>query len=141
MSGYYQSAKHVAFVVMGALGTYFFYEHGFATLDRVAISAHVLYIFASKVEKERWIHFVVTTAVAYQMHEMSNESFSRNVNNVLVPLLGLFHLSKKLSIDLVIGLVVMGLYLCAGGPKKLTYSHRICWHAACNCVISELIKL
>ena len=110
-----KSTEHILFTLFGALGTFIFYEKNKHFLDRVIITAHILYT----------IH-------------VFDGFISRNINNVLVPYL-VFTIRRS-SIELLSGIVIMFFYVVNGGPKQYSYGHRILWHTASACVITECIK-
>lgn len=60
------------------------------------------------------------------------------VINSLVPYL-VFTIRRS-SIELLSGIVIMFFYVVNGGPKQYSYGHRILWHTASACVITECIK-
>ena len=136
------SAQHVVFVLAGATGSFFFYERGEPRPDRSAITAHVLYRFFTSMDKDRWAYFLVAASAGSAFHLFAPDGIGRDVNNALVPLLALQLSASRgaVSGDLVGGLFALGAYLALGGPKKVSFGHRIAWHVATNCVASELIR-
>lgn len=118
-----KSTEHILFTLFGALGTFIFYEKNKYFLDRVIITAHILYV----------IHVSPFFAILH----VFDGYVSRNINNVLVPYLVF---TSRPTLDLLIGFLIMACYILSGGPKQYTYGHRILWHTASACVITECIK-
>ena len=136
------SAQHAAFVLLGATGSFFFYEHGETKMDRSVVTGHALYRFLVVLDEESWLLFFIAAFFAYGFHGWAPDAVSRDINNSLIPLLALrLTISKGIcSVELVTGLVAMAAYLMHGGPRRLSFGHRIAWHTASNCVISELMN-
>ena len=118
-----KSTEHILFTLFGALGTFIFYEKNKYFLDRFIITAHILYT----------MHVSPFFAILH----VFDGYVSRNINNVLVPYLVF---TSRPTFDLLIGFLIMVCYILSGGPKQYTYGHRILWHTASACVITECIK-
>ena len=118
-----KSTEHILFTLLGALGTFIFYEKGQYFLDRVVITAHILY--------------TIRVSPFFAIIHVCDGYISRNINNILVPYLVF---TSRPSMDLLIGFLIMACYILSGGPKQYSYGHRILWHTASTCVISECIK-
>jgi len=131
------SGGHATFSVLGAMASYAFYEKNIAFFDRQIITSHVMFVACSSFIGESMRSIIFCLASSAVLHGWLKEKASRNVNNFLVPSLLFMIEREKMSPELVVGFVIMAMYLRTGGPKNLTYGHRVMWHCACTCVIAE----